>query len=65
MVWIQYWAADGSQSGTDSEKADDAELGKLGKAQIYFDGNAYGMMVDITQNPPVVIPIPPSPSPVG
>lgn len=35
------------------------------KLQIAYPDNTdiFGMMLDLTQNPPVLIPIPPSPSP--
>jgi hypothetical protein len=65
MVWIQYSTVDGSQTGTNSVQVSDADLAALGKAQIEYDGDPTNMMVDITQTPPVVIPVPPSPSPTG
>lgn len=58
MVWIQYSLTDGSQTGTNSVKVDDDELAALGKAQIEYDENASGMMVDISLDPHVVIPAP-------
>jgi hypothetical protein len=64
MVWIQYSLTDGSQSGTDDVPANAASLAALGDGQIEYPGDPTGMMVDLTQNPPVVIPAPPSPSPL-
>lgn len=63
MVWIQYSLADGTQTGTNSLRVNDADLASVGKAQIEYNGASIGMMVDITQTPPVVIAAPPTPSP--
>lgn len=60
MPWIQYNLSDGTQSGTDSQQVSDSELMALSKAQIFYDGDPNGMIVDITQNPPVVIQAPSS-----
>ena len=58
MVWIQYNLSNGSQSAAMLNRVSDDDLAALGKAQIEYDGDPLGMMVDITQNPPVVIPAP-------
>lgn len=65
MVYIHYLLdGDGTQSDWTSQSVDPAVLSVAGKGEIEYIGpNPSAMMVDITQNPPIVIPIPPSPSP--
>ena len=63
MPWIQYNIADGSATGWNSSKVSDDALAAAGKAQLFYDGDPSGMMVDINQNPPVVVQAPPPPAP--
>lgn len=56
MFWVQYSTADGTITGSNSQQVNDDDLAALGRAQVAYDGVIDGMMVDITQNPPVVIP---------
>ncbi len=64
-VWIQYDAATGAERATNSQKVSDAALAAVGAAQIEYTGNAdpTSMMVDVTQNPPAIVPTPPPPAP--
>ena len=65
MTWLQYTTVDGMIQATCSNKVGDDDLSALGRAQIEYDGSFDGMMVDVTQTPHVVIPIPPFPAPAG
>jgi hypothetical protein len=63
-TWIQYDKTTGAQTGTNSQKVNDAELAALGKAQIQYDGpDPHLMMVDVNQKPPAVVTAPPPPTP--
>jgi len=64
MPWIQYYISGSPiDISTNSQKVSDSDLAALGKAQIFYDGDPSGMMVDITQNPPAVVQAPPPPPP--
>lgn len=61
MVWVQYNVADGSISGWNSSQVSDSDLSAIGKAQLQYNGDPSGMMLDITQTPPVFKQAPPPP----
>lgn len=63
MAWIQYNLLDGSQVGSCSQQVNDNDLALFGRGQIFRDGDTIGLMVDVTQNPPVLIMAPSPPPP--
>jgi hypothetical protein len=69
-VYVQYdpSTADASQHVTafSTVSIPDPQVATPTQQLILPDGTVTaGMMIDLSQNPPTLIPIPPSPSPVG
>lgn len=64
-VWIQYDLTTGAERATNSQKVSDAALAANDAAQILYTGNgdASGLMVDVTKSPPVLIAAPSPPAP--
>lgn len=61
MPWVQYNTSDGSISGWNSWQVSDTDLAAIGRAQVLYDGDPNGMMVDIATKTVVAAPPPPPP----